>query len=86
MSSAHTLKAVIVSRLPPCCLRSCTKLWQVMVLDQKTFQLEQVKDKRCKYLHLIKTELIFSMSLCKWDRAAGRRAVRIMCSPCGVNA
>ena len=67
-------------------MRRCTNLRQVIVLDQKTFQPEQVKDKKCKYLHLIKTELIISTSLCKWDRAAGRKAVRITCSPSGVGA
>lgn len=67
-------------------MRSYTNLWEVMVLDQETFQPEQVKDKRCKYLPLIKTKLIFSTLLCKWDRAAGRKAVRITCSPCGVGA
>lgn len=48
-------------------MRSCTNLWQVLVLEQKTFQPKQVKDKKCKYLLLIKTELTFSTLLCKWD-------------------
>jgi len=66
-------------------VRSCTNSRQVVVLGQKTFQPKQLKDKRCKYLPLIKTKLMLSTSLCRWD-TAGRKAVRITCSPCGVGA
>lgn len=57
-----------------------------MVHDQKTFQPEQVKNKRCKDLHLKKTKLMFGTSLFKWDGAAGRKAVRVTCSPHAVSA
>lgn len=59
-----------------------TNLWEVVVLHQETFPPEQVKDKRQKILHLIKTKFILSRWLCRWARAA----VRVWCSPGGAGA